>query len=95
MDHHRSHSALGISSLKILLLTLLFSICWLNLNSAGSDTRLNFDVGKTEPSSPNDNNKGYERRDVPTFSRCSSTSSLHTLSSSAQNTGTYAIVAYL
>lgn len=54
------------------------------------DTRLSFD-GKTEPSSPNDRDREkdrYERRDIPpSFSRCSSTSSIHTLSSSAQNTG--------
>ena len=55
----------------------------------GAENRLSFD-GKTEPSSPNDtreaNRDRADRREV-SFSRCSSTSSLHTLSSSAQNTG--------
>jgi len=44
----------------------------------GAESRLSFD-GKTEPSSPVDKER------VP-FSRCSSTSSIHTLSSSTHNT---------
>nr|CAG4638827.1 EOG090X0H9E [Cyclestheria hislopi] len=46
-----------------------------------TESRLSFD-GKTEPSSPIDR----ERGDRIPFSRCSSTSSIHTLSSSTHNT---------
>nr|CAG4646682.1 EOG090X0H9E [Macrothrix elegans] len=50
----------------------------------GTDSRTGFE-GKTEPSSPIERDKErLDRRDI-SFSRCSSTSSLHTLSS-AQNT---------
>ncbi|XP_059351804.1 max-like protein X isoform X1 [Daphnia carinata] len=50
----------------------------------GAENRLSFD-GKTEPSSPIEKERIGDKRDIP-FSRCSSTSSIHTLSSSAQNT---------
>jgi len=49
----------------------------------GAENRLNFDT-KTEPSSPIEKER-VDRKDTP-FSRCSSTSSIHTLSSSAHNT---------
>ena len=84
MDH-RSQMTLSVFFFNIVLpipckLTFL-------IFSVGAESRLSFD-GKTEPSSPIEKDRIGDKRDTP-FSRCSSTSSIHTLSSSAQNTGNW------